>query len=225
MRLYYDPASTTSRPVTHFAADAGLDLELVYVSLANGEHHGDAFRRLNPNAQVPVLEDDGFILTECSAILKHLAEAAGSPAYPTERRARARVNERMDWFNTGFYRDAAYGLAYPALMPHLRAATPEQQAAASHRARMATARWLEILDRDLLGDRPFACGDAITLADYLGGSYVSLLEVVDYDFAAHPNVRRWLDRLRQQTRWEETYAAFDGLLSALRAPQAATPAR
>lgn len=219
MRLHHDPASTTSRPVAHFAADAGIDLELVYVSLANGEHHAEAFRGLNPNTQVPVLEDEGFVLTEASAILKYLAEGVGSPAYPAERQARARVNERMDWFNTGFYRDAAYGLVYPELMPHLRQPTPEQQAAASHRARMATARWLEILDRDLLGDRPFVCGETITLADYLGGSYVSLLQLVGYDFAAHQNVRHWLERLRRQTRWDETYAAFDGLLSALR-PQA-----
>lgn len=216
MRLYYDPASTTCRPIAHFAADAGLDLELAYVSLANGEHHADAFRRLNPNAQVPVLDDGGFVLTEGSAILKHLADSIGSPAYPADPQARARVNERMDWFNTGFYRDAAYGLVYPELMAHLRQPTPELQAAASHRARMATARWLEILDRDLIGAHAYVCGETLTLADYLGGAYVSLLEVVAYDFAPHPNVRRWLERLRRQTRWDEAYAAFDGLLSGLR---------
>jgi hypothetical protein len=43
MRLYYDLASTTSRPVAHFVAAAGLDLERVSLSLANGEHHAAAF--------------------------------------------------------------------------------------------------------------------------------------------------------------------------------------
>lgn len=216
MRLYYDPASTTSRPVAHFAADAGLDLDLVNVSLTHGEHHAAAFRQLNPSTQVPVLEDDGFVLTEASAILKHLADAADSPAYPKDLRARSRVNERMDWFNTGFYRDSGHGLVYPVLLPELRQPTPELQAAASHKARMATARWLDILDRSLIGDQPYVCGEALSLADYLGGSYVSLLQVVDYDFGPHPNVRRWLERLRRTTRWEETYAAFNGMLTAVK---------
>ena len=39
--------------------------------------------------------DDGFRLTESSAILKYLAEKTGSRAYPTGAQQRARVNEVM----------------------------------------------------------------------------------------------------------------------------------
>ena len=66
--------------------------------------------RINPNGLVPVLEDGDFRLTESSAILKYIAEKKGSPAYPTELKARVRVNEMMDWFNASFYKNFGCGL-------------------------------------------------------------------------------------------------------------------
>ena len=97
MRIYYHPASTTSRPVILFAAENGIDAEFRLVDLFKGEHLQQPYEKINPNHLVPVLEDDGFRLTESSAILKYLADKIGSPAYPKDLRQRARVNERMDW--------------------------------------------------------------------------------------------------------------------------------
>jgi glutathione S-transferase len=213
MRLFYDPLSTTSRAVLLFALDAGLELDLVHVGLAQGEQYGEAFQALNPNRRVPVLEEDGFVLTECSAILKHLAE--GTDAYPAERRARSRINERMDWFNTGFAFDAGYCLAYPVLMPHLQAANAEVQAALTLRARQGTEGWLAVLDRHWLGPSAFVCGPGISVADYLGAVYVSLLDTVGFDLAPYPNVARWMQAMRRRPGWPEAFAAFDGLLSGL----------
>jgi len=93
MRIYYHPASTTSRPLMLFAEENGLDIEFKVVDLFTGEHVQPAFGEINPNHLVPVLEDGDFRLTESSSILKYLAEKAGSPAYPKELRQRARVNE------------------------------------------------------------------------------------------------------------------------------------
>ena len=67
---------------------------------------------------VPALEDGDFRLTESSAILKYLADKVGSAAYPKDLKQRARVNERMDWFNTAV-------LSRLGLRPHLSAALPQ----------------------------------------------------------------------------------------------------
>ena len=69
-----------------------------------------------------MIEDGDLRLTESSAILKYLADKIGSPAYPKDLKARAKVNEIMDWLNTNFYRDWAYNLCYPQLFPQLRSA-------------------------------------------------------------------------------------------------------
>lgn len=216
MRLFYDPASTTSRAVTLFAAEAGIALDLVYVDLAHGEHHATDFAALNPNLQVPVLDDDGFVLTECAAILRYLADQAGSPAYPADRKARAMVDARLDWFNTGFARDAAYGLVYPVLLPDMRLTQAEAAAQLAHRARQKTETWLAVLDRHWIGERGFVAGDRISIADYLGVAYVSLLEIVGFDLTPYPAVSRWMAAMRRLQHWDECYAAYDGLLSAVR---------
>lgn len=50
------------------------------------EHEGEAFRKLNPSGDLPVLEDDGEVLRDAQVILVHLARkhAAGWLA-PTDR--------------------------------------------------------------------------------------------------------------------------------------------
>ena len=101
MKLHYHPVSTTSPSLTFFCADNGIPLDLVLVDLLTGEHVKEPYTsKINPSKQVPVLEDDGFLLSECSAILKYIAEKNDSPTYPKDLKQRARVNEVMDWFNT-----------------------------------------------------------------------------------------------------------------------------
>src|SRR5947209_14575720 len=166
MKLYYHPVSTTSRPVVLFASEANIALDYELVDLFTGAHHQPAYATVNPNRQVPVLDDDGFVLTESSAILKYLAEKAGSPAYPSDLRKRARVNERMDWFNTGFYRDFSYGFLYPQIFPFMKRPDDKVQAGTVAWGKDKALGWLKVLDEGLIGPRSaFLCGDDITIAD------------------------------------------------------------
>ena len=82
MKLYYHDVSTTSRPILLLAADEGITLTLECVDLFTGANLLPIFTAINPNQQVPMLDDDGFLLTESSVILKYLADKTGSSAYP-----------------------------------------------------------------------------------------------------------------------------------------------
>ena len=149
MKLYYHPVSTVSRPVVLFALDSGIALDYQLVDLATGEHLQPAYAAINPSKLVPVLEDGDFRLTESSAILKYLADKIDSPAYPKDLQKRARVNEMMDWLNTGFYRDFGYGLVYPQIFPHHKRRSDEAQAAAVEWGRQKAQFWLGALDQRL----------------------------------------------------------------------------
>src|SRR5579863_9235085 len=151
MKLYFHPASTASRPVVLFCAEAGISYEPVVVDLMTGAHHKEPFLSLNPSKQVPVLEDGDFVLTESSAILKYLADKVGSPAYPKDLQQRAKVNEVMDWLNTNFYREWAYNLCYPQLFPHLKRRSDEAQAATIEFGQQNAKRWLQILNDYWIG--------------------------------------------------------------------------
>ncbi|MBV9930992.1 MAG: glutathione S-transferase family protein [Alphaproteobacteria bacterium] len=214
MKLYYDPASTVCRPILLFLADHDLPVEPMIVDLATRENRGDWYLAVNPNGTVPALVDGGFRLTESATILRYLADLAGSRAYPAEHRARAKVDEALDWFNTGFYRDHGYGLVYPQILPHY-ATLAEPPLLAFHGER-AAAR-LAVLDRDMIGANRFVAGNEISLADYFGAALVTMGEMIGYDLAPYPNVRRWLATMVARPGWAEANAAFYGWRSALRA--------
>ena len=209
MQLYYHPASTTSRMVMLFAAENNIPLDMKVVDLFSGEHQGDAFSKVNPSRQVPVLRDEGLLLTESSAILKYLAEKTGSLAYPKDIKERARVNERMDWFNTGFYRDFSYGFLYPQIFPFMRRPDDNVQAGTLAWGKDKALIWLKVLDESLIGPRSaFLCGDDITIADYLGSMMVLGGEVIDCKFGAYPNVCRWLGNMKALKSWPTVNEAF-----------------
>ena len=213
MKLYYHPVSTTCRPIMLFAGETGIALEYELVDLFTGAHYKPEYTAINPSRQVPVLEDGDFRLTESSAILKYLADKAGSPAYPKDLQKRARVNERMDWLNTGFYRDFSYGCVYPQIFPNLKRPDEHVQAGTVAFGKEKALGWLKVLDQDILGPRNrFLCGDEITLADYLGAIMVTSGEAVGCGFAEYPNIERWLAGMRALKSWPQVYEAFNKYL-------------
>jgi Glutathione S-transferase, N-terminal domain len=143
LKLYYHPASTTCRPIMLLVAVEKIAVDYQLVDLFNGENYQPAFTAINPNQAVPFFEDGEFALGESSAILKCLADKQNSPAYPKDLRMRARVNERMDWFNTGLYRDLGYGFIYPQVIDAYRYPEPEVQSATLAHAREKVNKWNE----------------------------------------------------------------------------------
>lgn len=90
MKLYDCTTAPSPRRIRIFAAEKGIELELVPVDLTTGEQFGDAFRAINPDCVVPALVlDDGSCLTEAIAICQYLEETHPEPALigttPAER--------------------------------------------------------------------------------------------------------------------------------------------
>jgi glutathione S-transferase len=219
MKLYYHPASTTSRTIMMFAAEEAPDIELSLVDIFSGEHIKPEYVAINPSQMVPVLEDGDFRLTECSAILKYLAEKLGSPSYPKDLRERARVNEMMDWINSNLYRDLAYGVVYPQAFPGHKRRSEEAQAATLAWGAEKAKAWLKILDERLIGpDKAYLCGNRLTIADYLGAEMIGAGELVGCTFADYPNVRRWLGNMKQLKSWPSVHAAIDGFAASIKRP-------
>ncbi|MFN3659192.1 MAG: glutathione S-transferase family protein [Pseudolabrys sp.] len=217
MKLYMHPVSMTCRPVRLFAAENNIAMDEEFIDLMTGAHLQPDYAAKNPSCLVPMLEDGDLKLTESSAILKYLADKIGSPAYPKDLKARAKVNEAMDWINTNFYRDWAYNLCYPQLFPHLKRRSDEAQAATLELGQQNAKRWLKVLDEYWLGpDKKYLCGNEITIADYFGACLVSLGEIVGVDFKPYPNVKRWLDTVAKLPSWPKVNEAFYGLRDAVK---------
>ncbi len=219
MKLYMHPVSTVSRPVSFFVADAAIAVEEVVVDLFTGAQYGPAYAAVNPNNAVPVLQDGDFRLAESSAILKYLADKVGSPAYPKDLQARARVNATMDWFNTGFYRTHGYGLCYAQLLDQYKLPDLAGQAQALAAAKAGAEKNLGVLNDHMLGDgRAHLCGTEISIADYFASGLVSLGDVIGCTYARWPNVQAWYARMKARPNWAAANAALQGWADMARGP-------
>jgi glutathione S-transferase len=224
MKLYAHKVSTACRPVLQFIAENNVAAEIIPVDLMKGEHMNESFARINPNRCIPVLDDDGLMLTESSAILKYLAEKIGSTAYPKTLRERARVNMLMDWFNTGFYADYGYRTVYPQLFEHLMLKPAEANLAMIESGAARSRNWLAVLDSHwLVPGRRWLVGDAITIADYFGASITWLGTLVGVSFERYPNIRHWLAAVQSRPGWGDTYDVFDGFAASLQGKTFITP--
>lgn len=216
MKLHFHPVSTASRPVALFCAEAGIAYEPVVVDLMTGEHKKDPFIKMNPSGMVPALEDGDFVLTESSAIMKYLADKFDSPAYPKDLKKRARVNERMDWVNTNFYREWAYHLVYPQVFPHHVRSPEAAQTATLNWGKEKSDQWLQVLDKHIIGNNKYLCGDEITLADYFASAIISCGDLIGATFTKYPNVDRWMKTMRALPSWNKVNEVLNGFAASLK---------
>jgi glutathione S-transferase len=223
MKLYYHPASTSCRPVMLFAEEAKVALDYELVDIFTGQQYQAPFEAVNPNHLVPVLEDGAFRLTESAAILKYLAEKTGSAQYPRELQQRARVNERMDWFNTQLNREFNYGFVYPQIFGFMKRPTDESQKVQVEWGRERASGWLKVLNDNILGPgNNYVCGDKLTIADYQGAVMVAVGELAGCKFAAYPNVCAWLSRMKALPSWDKVHEAVNGFGASLKGQQFVT---
>jgi glutathione S-transferase len=211
MKLYMHPASTTCRAVRLFCAENRIDVEEEMVDLMTGGHHKEPYSSLNPNRQVPMLEDGDLRLTESSAILKYLAEKYDLPSYPKDLKTRARINEVMDWLNTGFYRDFGYNLVYPQVFPHHKRSSEEAQAGCIAWGQQGSRKWLQLLNDYWIGPKDrYLVGNQLTIADYFGVALVTMGDIIGCDLDGYPNIRRWIGNMKELKSWNEVNQVFSG---------------
>ena len=90
IRLHYYPSNASFAPHV-LLRELGVPFELVLVDRTQSAHKSAPYLKLNPNGQIPVLEDGDLVLYETVAILMHLADrfpqAGLAPAVGTAPRA------------------------------------------------------------------------------------------------------------------------------------------
>ncbi len=79
MKLYIDKVAPNARRVLMFVAEKKLELSVIEISIADGQHRTAEFLARNPLGQVPVLElPSGVCVSESMAISRRALSAANS---------------------------------------------------------------------------------------------------------------------------------------------------
>ena len=172
-----------------------------FVDYFNGETRTPAYREINVMGEAPVLEHEGRRLSQSGVILDYLAETLQrfGPADATDRR------EILRWLLWDNHKLTSYTATYR----FLRAFTenPDPAVMKVFRTRAETA-W-GVLDAHLAARR-YVVGERLTIADLSLCGYLFWPDEIGVDWAAYPNLRDWLDRIRSTPRWVHPYQLMPG---------------
>jgi glutathione S-transferase len=99
LKLYFAPGACSFVPHCMLQR-AGAKYEPIMVKLHKGEQHEGDYRALNPRGQVPVLVDDGQVVTQILAIVLYLDQKFPAAQFlPTSPLPRAKALETLAWMN------------------------------------------------------------------------------------------------------------------------------
>lgn len=150
-----------------------------------------AFKKLNPNAMIPVIREDDFVLWESNTIIRYLANAhQGNWLYPVNPRDRARVDQWIDWQATEL--NTAWRYAFMSLVRHSPAHQDPRLLAAACKGWSYT---MSILNRQLETTGAYVAGSAFSLADIPIGLSVNRWYETPLEHADLPAVRAYYERL------------------------------
>ena len=144
----------------------------------------------NPNALVPLLDDDGWELWESNVIVRYLAARYGDERlYPRDLRARFDAERWMDWQQTTLNpagRDAFVQL--------IRMAPGERDQPLIDASVAATEPLWDLLESQLSGRR-FIAGDELTIADLPIACEMHRWRGLPLDWRARPRLDAWYERM------------------------------
>jgi glutathione S-transferase len=147
--------------------ELNLEYERIDAGLQFGVNNTPEYKAINPNALVPTINDDGFILWESQAIVRYLARKHGlGTLCPSDAKACADADRWMDWNATTLWPNLR-----PIFWNLVRTPPEKRDLALVNDSRNKLAASMAILDAHL-ANRNYVAGDALTMGDIPVGTAV-----------------------------------------------------
>lgn len=187
LKIYGQPRSRAFR-VLWLANEAGIKYEHIPVSIMveNAQCKEPWYVALNPNARVPTIDDDGFVLWESAAINLYLAEKYKCALYPTTAQGRGRM---LQW---AYFVSNDVETPIVTMFQHRVMFPPEKRnPAIADAAEAQLVAKLKVLDAHLAKNANFG-GDTWDMTDFMVASVLYTLTAIKYDLSKYPQLEAWL---------------------------------
>jgi len=188
LTLYGDSISGNCLKTKWTADYLGVDYDWIEVSVVEGGTRSDAFMRMNPSGQVPVMRlPDGRILPQSNAIILYLTEMYASeslvPADPFEKA------KMMSWL---FWEQYSHEPYVAVARFQLRYLGRSHDALAPDLLRRANGA-LDHLET-ALADRDWLVADRFSLADMALLPYTRFAPEAGLSLGSRPHLSNWIQR-------------------------------
>jgi glutathione S-transferase len=174
----------------------------------NGLQDETSFAAVSPFKQIPVIDDDGYILTESGAILLYLAEKSGK-LIPKDLQGRAQVYR---WLITSLNNIEPFTL--PVLFADLQGdANPHLQGLRPWHVDIL-GRFLPTIDQ-MLTTQPFVTGQDFTVADIV---FTCVLREIRKNevLSKYPNVEKYRHQCEARPAFVKVLNAYEDRLGIAR---------
>lgn len=189
--------------------ECGIEYETIGLDCGpNGLRDEVEFGETAPFKQVPVIDDDGYLLPESGAILLYLAEKSGK-LIPGDLRGRAQVYR---WLITALNNIEPFAL--PILLadlkgdsdPHLKALRPGHV--------RTLDRFFGTIDQ-MLKDQEFLTGPEFTVADIIFTCVLRELRKTEV-LRKYPNIEKYRLKCEKRPAFAKVIAAYEDRLGIAR---------
>lgn len=177
--------------------ETGLPYRFHALDHTAGDLDTEAYGRISPFRQAPVLDDDGFIVAESAAVVLYIAEKAGK-LIPADVQGRTRV---VQWCF------AAVGSVEPTFtcLDVLAIFDSEKAAPTLHvEVPKLAERWLGHLERRL-ADREWIASADFTAADIMMTGVLRVVRKTDM-MEPFPKLKAYYERCTARPAWQRTLA-------------------
>jgi glutathione S-transferase len=190
--------SVNVKKVVWAAEECGVAYERIDAGMQYGVVSTPAYLAMNPNARVPTLDDDGFVLWESNTMVRYLARRYGQGTLdPQDLRQYADADRWMDWCTStlaGAFRNVFWGM--------VRTPVEQRDAKAIETSRVETAKLLAIPEA-VLAHQPYLAGAQFTMGDIPLGCFVHLWLSMPIERPAHPALSAWHARLAARPAFQK----------------------
>jgi GST-like protein len=191
MITFYYNAAPNPMKVALMLVELELPYRAVPVDTRRAEQHAPEYLKLNPNAKVPTIVDDGAVVFDSNAILLYLGDKHRRFA-PLDASSPAR-GEMLSWLMF-----IASGVGpFSGQSVHFRNVAPEPKEYALNRYDFEAHRHWKILDARL-ATRRYMVGDEYGIVDMAFWGWARLVPFVlgkDDAYSQYPNVKRLVDEI------------------------------
>jgi glutathione S-transferase len=177
--------------------EIGLPYRVHGLDQLAGELESEAYSRISPFHQAPVIDDDGFVVAESAAIALYLAEKA-KQLIPSDVQGRTRV---VQWC---FAAVATIGPSFQDL-DLVDIFDKDNQKLRGELTKLAH-RWLKDLERRLK-TRHWVASAEFTVADIMTASVLRMVRKTDL-MAAYPKIKDYYARCFARPAWERTLSLY-----------------